>query len=456
MNTLETLTEQIDNTEFQGLMNEVEELKTQIETKVKEKQPLEEARDALNTEIKRLEKEIKDFERERERKTKEMKDKIKKQKAKMQTMKKVMSKAKSDKTKKEMEIKNMEKENEEMAEKRKEIELEISKAEENLNSLKDQHLDLKKELKRMTDGLESAQKEMENESNELEAIRERIQKSEDQRVDLENEIDRLKEEENRIRRNKEIAASRVREIEKRNKWVLEERDYFGKAGSDFDFTKHPKDLVKKKAAEYEKKLQSMDGKVNKQVQEQFARNNEEAKELRKKKRLVDEDRKTLENVIKSLEEKKKHAVETVYKKVNKFFNQIFSKLLPGTQCKLVPLPGKTIHEGLEIKVAFGDEWRESLSELSGGQKSLLSLSLILALLKHKPAPMYILDEIDSALDLSHTQNIGVMLKTHFNDSQFIVVSLKSGLFQNANVLFKTRLSHGVSQVDRSRGGGASS
>ena len=45
------------------------------------------------------------------------------------------------------------------------------------------------------------------------------------------------------------------------------------------------------------------------------------------------------------------------------------------------------------KVAFGSVWKESLSELSGGQRSLLALSLILALLLFKPAPMYILDEV---------------------------------------------------------------
>ncbi len=59
-----------------------------------------------------------------------------------------------------------------------------------------------------------------------------------------------------------------------------------------------------------------------------------------------------------------------------------------------------------MRVAFGGVWKDSLSELSGGQRSLLALSLILALLLFKPAPMYILDEIDAALDLSHTQNIG--------------------------------------------------
>lgn len=49
--------------------------------------------------------------------------------------------------------------------------------------------------------------------------------------------------------------------------------------------------------------------------------------------------------------------------------------------------------GLEIKVAFGGVWKQSLSELSGGQRSLLALSLILAMLLFKPAPIYILDEV---------------------------------------------------------------
>ena len=66
----------------------------------------------------------------------------------------------------------------------------------------------------------------------------------------------------------------------------------------------------------------------------------------------------------------------------------------------------------------------------------------------KPAPMYILDEVDAALDLSHTQNIGQLLKSHFSQSQFVVVSLKEGMFDNANVIFTTSNVDGVSGVTR--------
>ena len=75
-----------------------------------------------------------------------------------------------------------------------------------------------------------------------------------------------------------------------------------------------------------------------------------------------------------------------------------------------------LEEGVEIWVGFGDEWKESLSELSGGQFSILSLSFILALLWFKPAPLYILDEIDAALDVENTRNIGEMIKKHFPQS----------------------------------------
>ena len=75
------------------------------------------------------------------------------------------------------------------------------------------------------------------------------------------------------------------------------------------------------------------------------------------------------------------------------------------------------------------------------------------MLLFKPAPFYILDEIDAALDLSHTQNIGVMLKQYFHKSQFIVVSLKEGMFQNANVIFRTKFVNGISTVTRTLGTG---
>ena len=144
--------------------------------------------------------------------------------------------------------------------------------------------------------------------------------------------------------------------------------------------------------------------------------------------------------------------------VNDAFNDVFSSFLRecAAEAKLERVfdaDGALV--GLKIMVAFNGDWKESLQELSGGQKSLLALSLLLAMLMYKPAPMYILDEVDSALDLNHTQNIGRLLPTRFKNSQFIVVSHKEGMFDNANVVFTTQNVDGVSSVSRTETGAES-
>ncbi|CAG2193596.1 SMC2 [Mytilus edulis] len=111
------------------------------------------------------------------------------------------------------------------------------------------------------------------------------------------------------------------------------------------------------------------------------------------------------------------------------------------------MSGKADEQFQKKNDALKKAWEQvnKVRKLWGFEKAL---SLILAMLLFKPAPLYILDEVDAALDISHTQNIGQMIKSHFKHSQFIVVSLKDGMFNNANVLYKTRFVDGVSTVTR--------
>lgn len=97
--------------------------------------------------------------------------------------------------------------------------------------------------------------------------------------------------------------------------------------------------------------------------------------------------------IVNLDEKRVKLINETWQDVNASFGRIFSTLLPGATAKLVPTESGDIEDGLEVKVAFASVWKDSLSELSGGQRSLIALSLIFALLKFRPAPLYILDEV---------------------------------------------------------------
>ena len=146
---------------------------------------------------------------------------------------------------------------------------------------------------------------------------------------------------------------------------------------------------------------------------------------------------------------KEETVLRTFDKVNKFLEAIFATLLPNTTARLKAVsPDSILKEGVELSVAFNGIWKNSLSELSGGQRSLLALSFILAMMKCKPAPIYILDEIDAALDLENTQRIGEMIKKHFKDSQFIIVSLKEQMTFNAKVIFRVSNTDGKSNVDK--------
>ncbi|KAF5375839.1 hypothetical protein D9615_008170 [Tricholomella constricta] len=251
-----------------------------------------------------------------------------------------------------------------------------------------------------------------------------------------------------LNKEKAAATNLVTNLEKQYEWIVEDKHQFGKEGTPYDFGAQDISRMKEKAKELEESQKGMKKKVNPKVMNMI--DNVEKRELDLQKMLstVMKDKEKIEETIEELDRYKRDALQTTWEKVDGDFGGIFAELLPGNFAKLQPPDGQDLMDGLEVKVQLGTVWKQSLTELSGGQRSLIALSLIMALLQFKPAPMYILDEIDAALDLSHTQHIGQLFRTRFKGSQFIVVSLKEGLFTNANVLFRARFRDGTSIVER--------
>lgn len=196
----------------------------------------------------------------------------------------------------------------------------------------------------------------------------------------------------------------------------------------------------------EEKFKQLKRKVNVNIMSMIESVEKKEAALKNMVLTIERDKSKIEKTVDKLNGYKRDTLNQTYQKVSTDFGQIFSDLLPGSFAKLVPVNMLDVTEGLEVKVKLGQVWKQSLVELSGGQRSLIALSLIMALLQFKPAPMYILDEVDAALDLSHTQNIGHLIRTRFKGSQFIVVSLKEGMFTNANRIFRTRFQDGTSVV----------
>merc|ERR1711981_1016642 len=194
----------------------------------------------------------------------------------------------------------------------------------------------------------------------------------------------------------------------------------GCAGGDYDFAAREGGAARARADldKLERAQDKLARKINKRVMGMIEKSDRDYDDLTAKKATVARDRSKIEAVISELEVKKQETLEATWQKVNRDFGSIFSSLLPGAHAKLEPPEGATsVLDGLEVKVGFGGLWKESLSELSGGQRSLIALSLVLAMLLFKAA-------------------------------QFIVVSLKEGMFNNANVVFRTKFVDGVSTVAR--------
>jgi structural maintenance of chromosome 2 len=266
---------------------------------------------------------------------------------------------------------------------------------------------------------------------------------------MDNDIKNQEHKMKNFDRELEKCKEHVNSMEKEHEWIATEKEFFGEVGSDYDFEARNAKKVMKNMAALKIRQEALEKKINRKVMGMIQRAEKEYTDLIQKKRSLEDDRHKIEEVIATLDIKKKTAIEKTWAKVTEDFGAIFTDLLPGTSAKLEPEDGKSVIDGVRVRVAFSGVWKESLSELSGGQRSLVALSLILALLRFKPAPMYILDEVDAALDLSHTQNIGMMLRKHFTNSQFVVVSLKEGMFNNANCIFRTKFVDGMSTVRRS-------
>ncbi|EGC37686.1 hypothetical protein DICPUDRAFT_29916 [Dictyostelium purpureum] len=398
--------------------------------------------------VEELEANVNNFQSIREKQLKEVEKKIQALKEKCNKSNKLVKSESVVIENLDIEIQQMENELELLSKDAQGNEGEILKMRKDCEKINREIVELNKQLDHIRETLSEKRREMADKNETIRSYNHEAEKAQLELTDIEIKYTSYNAKITRYNKDRTDAAKWLEATLKKNPWIANEKKLFGKPNGDFDFKAINPERANAELIKLQEEQEKLSKSINRKVMSMFDKAEQEYQELMEKKKIIENDKRKIEQVIKELDEKKNESLRSTWKKVNKDFGSIFSTLLPGTSAKLEPPEGKTELDGLEVKVAFGDVWKESLSELSGGQKSLLALSLILSLLLFKPAPMYILDEIDAALDLSHTQNIGMMLKQHFTSSQFIVVSLKEGMFNNANVLFETKFIDGVSKVHR--------
>ncbi|CAL1601519.1 unnamed protein product [Knipowitschia caucasica] len=439
----------LQQSSFHQQQEELERLRQAIEESEKKLQSTKEVQKRAEEKYKMLENKMKNAEAEREKELKAAQQKLNSAKSKADAFQKKLKQKQQESDAVALEL-------EELRREQAGYEQQIQAVEEAIKSIQDQIDALSSTISQNKDAVRKAQEELTKQKEiimtqdkELKVKSSEANKISEKNNEMQLKIKEMEHNISKHRKESQDAADKVSRMLEEHDWIQSERHLFGQPNSSYDFkTNNPREAGQR-LKKLEETTTKLERNVNKRAMNMLNEAEERYNELMKRKRIVENDKAKILQTIEELDQKKNEALNLAWQKVNKDFGSIFSTLLPGATAKLAPPQGGGVLEGLEFKVALGKTWKENLTELSGGQRSLVALSLILAMLLFKPAPIYILDEVDAALDLSHTQNIGQMLRTHFRHSQFIVVSLKDGMFTNANVLFKTKFVDGMSTVSRS-------
>ncbi|CAG8682841.1 13852_t:CDS:10, partial [Acaulospora morrowiae] len=442
------LEEQINKNSNSQILHVIENIKAQINEQESIIKNSNEKHRAAKLECQRIEREMNEFKNNRDSKLKDIEKSVSKGKNELTKNNQVVINMQRQVQISQLEIKQLE-------EDLKSSSTEIENSDSVIRQLTETDQTMDAELNQIMSQHSRAQAELDKELQILSAYDEEIRDLQNAFETKSNQINESKlkittinHEIERFLKEKETAQEVIQNMEKEHDWILHQRHHFGKPNTTYDFINQNPNECKKMLRKLEEKHSSMRKKINAKVMNMIDSVEKKEASLKQMLATVQKDKKKIEDTIVSLDNYKKDALNRTWKKVDADFGAIFGDLLPSSFATLRIPEGKELTEGLEVKVQLGGVWKQSLAELSGGQRSLVALSLILSLLQFKPAPMYILDEVDAALDLSHTQNIGQLLRTRFKGSQFIVVSLKDGMFNNANVLFRTRFRDGTSVVEK--------
>jgi len=144
---------------------------------------------------------------------------------------------------------------------------------------------------------------------------------------------------------------------------------------------------------------------------------------------------------------KQRFLET-FEKVEIAFQQVFAYLFEGGKTSLELTDKEAVLEsGIEIIAQPPGKKMQNLSLLSGGERALTAIALLFALLKIKPSPFCVLDEIDANLDETNVDRFAKYLREFVTETQFILISHRQGTMEIANALYGVTMEElGISRL----------
>lgn len=175
-------------------------------------------------------------------------------------------------------------------------------------------------------------------------------------------------------------------------------------------------------ARLRREIKSM-GDVNVGAIEAFERVTARVQELSGQKADIEAGIEEIEQSISELDKLTRSRFESTFQAVSAAFKELFERLFPGGAGELVlTSPGSTLESGIEVDVQLPGKKKQRLELLSGGERALCATAFLFSLLKVKPSPLVVLDEVDAPLDGRNVEKFIALLKDFASKIQFIVIT----------------------------------
>lgn len=190
------------------------------------------------------------------------------------------------------------------------------------------------------------------------------------------------------------------------------------------------------------------GTVNLGAVEEYERVHERFTFLSSQKQDLTGAKESLDEVMAEMDEEVTRRFSETFTAIKKEFHQIYAELFGGGEADLyLTNPDELLTTGVDIMARPPGKKRQHLSLLSGGEKALTAIALLFAIVKVKPAPFCVLDEVEAALDEANVTRFARYLRTFSETTQFIVISHRKGTMEEADVLYGVTMQEsGVSRM----------
>lgn len=190
------------------------------------------------------------------------------------------------------------------------------------------------------------------------------------------------------------------------------------------------------------------GTVNLGAIDEYERVSERYEFLLQQKYDLEEAKDTLYQVIDEMDEEMKKRFSQTFDGVRTHFEFVFQALFGGGRADLrLTDPEDLLTTGIEIVAQPPGKKLQNLGLLSGGERALTAIALLFSILKVRPVPFCILDEVEAALDEANVYRFSQYLKTYSQETQFIVITHRKGTMEEADVLYGVTMQEsGVSKL----------